>query len=71
MEVDVALTKIQGRNAAGLNKIPPEVWKTRKFDEILLSLCNAIYKQNTTEKWRKWLHPPFHQERRSQNHKTL
>ena len=30
-EFNVLLTKIKSRKAAGLNKIPPEVWKTRKF----------------------------------------
>ena len=27
----------------------PEVWKTRKFDELLLQLCKAVYKHITTE----------------------
>ena len=40
----------KSRKAAGLNKIPPEVWKTRKFDDILLQSCNAVYKNKTTEK---------------------
>ena len=31
---------IKSRKAAGLNKILPKVWKTRKFDNILLWLCN-------------------------------
>ena len=26
-----------------LDEIPPEVWKTRKFDDILLRHCNAVY----------------------------
>ena len=33
------LTKIKNRKAAGLNEIPPEVWKTRKFDDLLLQGC--------------------------------
>ena len=28
-------------------EIPPEVWKTREFDNILLQHCNAVYNQNT------------------------
>ena len=35
-ELDVVLTKIKNRKAAGLDEIPPGVWKTRKFDDILL-----------------------------------
>ena len=38
---------------AGLDKRPPEEWKTRKFDDILLRLCNAVYNQNTIEIWIK------------------
>ena len=32
--------------AAALNEIPPEVWKTRQFDDILLWHCNEVYNQN-------------------------
>ena len=39
------LKKIQ-RKAEGLNKIPPEVWKMKKFEDILLWLYNPVYKQN-------------------------
>ena len=45
--------EIKSRRAAGFGKIPPEVWKTRKFDNIILQLYNAVYKQNTIEKYRK------------------
>ena len=31
-EVNIVLTKIKSRETAYLNEIPPEVWKTRKFD---------------------------------------
>ena len=48
-ELDAALKTIKGRITASLNKIAPEVWQTRKFDNIL-QLCNAVYKQNTIEK---------------------
>ena len=34
-ELDSILRKIKNRKAAGLDKIPPEVWKTRQFDDIL------------------------------------
>ena len=32
--------------AAGLEEKLPEVWKTRKIDDILLRYCNAVYNQN-------------------------
>ena len=48
-ELDVVLIKIKKRKAAGLDEIPPEVWKTRKFDDILFRYCNAVYNQNTIE----------------------
>ena len=34
-ELDSVLRKIKDRKAAGLHEIPPEVWKTRQFDDIL------------------------------------
>ena len=35
-ELNSVLRKIKNRKAAGLDEIPPEVWKTRQFDDILL-----------------------------------
>ena len=35
-ELDSVLRKVKNRKAAGLDEISPEVWKTRKFDDILL-----------------------------------
>ena len=35
--------------------MPPEVWKTRQFDDILLRHCNAVYNQNTIDRWTKGL----------------
>ena len=35
-ELDSVRRKIKNRKAAGLDEIPPEVWKTRQFDDILL-----------------------------------
>ena len=34
-ELNSVLRKIKNRKAAGLDEIPPEVWKTRQFDDIL------------------------------------
>ena len=32
----LGINKIKNREAAGLDEIPPEVWKTKQFDGILL-----------------------------------
>ena len=42
-ELDVVLRKFKNKKAAGLDEIPPEVWKTWKFNDILLRYCNALY----------------------------
>ena len=52
-EFNSVLRKIKNRKAAGLDKIPPEVWKTKEFDDILLQHCNAMYNQNTIDRWTK------------------
>ena len=49
-ELDSVLRKIKNRKAAGLDEIPPEVWKTRQFDDILLRHCNAVYNQNPIDR---------------------
>ena len=35
-ELNSVLRKNRNRKVAGLDEIPPEVWKTRQFDDILL-----------------------------------
>ena len=45
--------KIKNRKAAGLDEIPQEAWKTREFNDILLRYCNAVYNQNTIDRWTK------------------
>ena len=50
-ELNSVLRKIKNKKTAGLDEIPPEVWKTRQFDNILLQHCNAIYNQNTINRW--------------------
>ena len=52
-ELDSVLRKIKTRKAAELDKIPPEVWKTREFDDILVQHCNAVYNQNPIDRWTK------------------
>ena len=52
-ELESVLRKIKNRKAAGLDEIPPEVLKTRQFDDILLRHCNAVYNQNPIDRWMK------------------
>ena len=52
-ESDSVLRKIKNRKAAGLDEIPPEVWKTRQLDDILLRHFNAVYNQNPIDRWMK------------------
>ena len=49
-EIDVLLRKIKNRKAAGLNEIPTEVWKARKFDYMLFRYSNAVYNQNIIDR---------------------
>ena len=58
-ELDSVLRRIKNRKVAGLDEIPPEVWKTRLFDDILLRHCNVVYNQNTRDRWTKGSIFPF------------
>ena len=58
-ELDSVLRIIKNRKAAGLDKIPPEVWKTRQFDDIPLRHCNTDYNQNPIDRWTKGCILPF------------
>ena len=58
-ELDSVLRKIKNRKAAGLDEIPPKVWKTRQFDDILLRHCNAVYNENPRDRWMKGCILPF------------
>ena len=57
-ELNSVLRKIKNRKAAG-GKIPPEVRKTRQFDDLLIRHCNAVYKQNPIDRWMKECILPF------------
>ena len=58
-ELNSVLRKIKNRKAAGLDEIPPEVWKARQFDDILFRHCNAVYNQNPIDRWMKGCILPF------------
>ena len=49
-ELNLILAKVKSRKAAGLNEIPLGIWKTRKFDDILIWFCDTVYNQNTIKK---------------------
>ena len=57
--LDSVLRKTKNRKATGLHEIPPEVWKTRQFDDILLQHCNTVYNQNPIDRWIKGCILPF------------
>ena len=52
------MTKIKSRKVAGLDEIPPELWKI-KNDVLIIRFCNTAYKQNTIKKWTKGCILPF------------
>ena len=59
-ELDSVLKKIENIKAAGLDEIPPEIWKTGQFDNIQLRQCNAVYNQNPIDKMDEGMYaPPF------------
>ena len=58
-ELDSVLRKVKNRKAAGLDEIPPEVWMTRELDDIQIQRCNAVYNQNTIDRWTKGCILPF------------
>ena len=53
--LDSVLRKIKNRKAPD----PPEVWKTRQFDAIMLRQCNAVNNQKRIERWMKGCILPF------------
>ena len=53
LELDSVQRKIKNRKAAGFDDIPPDVLKIREFDDILLRQCNAVYNQNSIDRWTK------------------
>ena len=58
-ELNVVLKKIKNNKAAGLDNIPPEIWKTRAFDQILLQFCNDVYDRKPIDKWTQGCILPF------------
>ena len=70
-ELEAVLKSMKNRKAAGLDDIPPEVWKTRNFDDILLRLCNAVYNQSCIQKWTKGCILPFPKKGITENYRII
>ena len=58
-ELEKVLKKCKNRKAAGLDDIPPEVWKTGNFNDTLLQCCNLVFHQNEIKIWKKGCILPF------------
>ena len=58
-EFEMVLRKTKKNKTAGLDEIPPEVWKTGHFNHILLEFCNDVYSQKPIEHWMKGCILPF------------
>ena len=58
-ELEEALAKTKNKKACGLDGIPPEVWKTKHFNEELLTFCNKVYDQEAIKRWTEGCILPF------------
>ena len=58
-ELCIVLKNLKTKKAAGLDSIPPEVWKTQAFNDIILQLCNAMYNGERINKWSEGCILPF------------
>ena len=58
-ELDSVIRETKSRKAAGLVEIPPKVWKTRQFIDIMLRHFYAVYSQILVDRWTKGCILPF------------
>ena len=65
------LEKLKIGKMQSWTRSPPEVWKTRQFDDLLLRQCNAVYSQNRIERWTKGCILPFPKKRRPRINQEL
>ena len=56
-ELDLVLKKLINKNAAELDGITPKIWKTGKFNDLLLYYCNEVY--NVIQSWTEGCILPF------------
>ena len=59
LEVNLVLKKLKNKKASGLDGIPPEVWKTGKFNDLLLYDCYEVYNGNVIQSWTEGCILPF------------
>ena len=59
LELDLVLKKLKNKKAAGLDGIPVEVWKTGKFNDLILYYCNEVYNGNVIQSWTEGCILPF------------
>ena len=59
LELDLVLKKLKNKRAAGLDGIPPKVWKTGEFSDLLLYYCNEVYNGNVIQSWTEGCILPF------------
>ena len=59
LELDLVLKKLKNKKASKLDGIPPKVWKTRKFNDLLLYYCNEVYNGNVIHSWTEGCILPF------------
>ena len=59
LELDLVLKKLKNKKASKLDGIPPEVWKIRKFNDLLLYYCNEVYDGNVIHSWTEGCILPF------------
>ena len=58
-ELETVLKKLKNKKAPRLDEIPPEVWKTRRFNDILLKSCTSLYNQSSIQIWTEGCILPF------------
>ena len=59
LELDLVLKKLKNKKAAGLDGIPIEVWKTGKFNDLILYYYNEVYNGNVIQSWTEGYTLPF------------
>ena len=58
-ELETVLAKTKLNKSAGIDEIPPEVWKYGYFNDQLLEFCNDLFSQKPIEYWTKGCILPF------------
>ena len=58
-ELDKVIDRLKYNKACALDNVPPEVWKSGQFNNLLLELCNEVYNGATIEKWSEGCIIPF------------